>query len=559
MRRSRSASLLAVIAAMAMVAAGCGRSDRSTTATTARTEEVPVGGTLVVGAEQEPDCVDWIGSCSGSSWGFWSMNVTTMPHAFDVVMRNGSPLYEPSSLLTGAPEVSRGDRPTVTYHINPRAVWSDGTPITSRDFRYTWDQVANGSDVYDRTGYDHITGVDDSRPDTAVVMFKDGYADYKSLFGTQYGIWPAHILTGRDRDRLTANGYTWSGGPWKIERWDKGQQWSLIRNDAFWGPKPKLDKIVFKLISDTSAEFQAFKAGEVMVTYPQPQLDVVDQIAAGLPGTEHKYNADTGNAEALWMNQDRAPFNDKAFRQAIAYSLDRDAVVDRLFGRLGVSRALNTFTAPIVRRFAQLDAFSQFRKDLARVTEIMTGAGWRKGADGLWLKAGRKALFLWKTTAGNKRRELTQQVVQQQLREAGFDVRINNARAGDLFGDILPKGAFQMALYANVLTSPYPSGCNLFCSKNIPTAATRFSGNNWTRTKIPELDPLLQKVEVLLDESAAQEANRRGDRILADNLVSLPLDPLPNILLWNSRVVGPVQDNPVTGPFVYADRWGLKP
>ena len=87
-----------------------------------------------------------------------------------------------------------------------------------------------------------------------------------------------------------------------------------------------------------------------------------------------------------------------------------------------------------------------------------------------------------KTTTGNKRRELTEQILQQELKEAGFTMTINNQRSGDLFGDQLPKGDFQIALYAQVLTSLYPSGCNLFCSKNIPTAANQFSGNNWTRT-----------------------------------------------------------------------------
>ena len=60
---------------------------------------------------------------------------------------------------------------TVTYKINPKAVWSDGEPITSTDFKYTWDQIVNGKDIYDPTGYTQIESVDDTNPKVAVVTF----------------------------------------------------------------------------------------------------------------------------------------------------------------------------------------------------------------------------------------------------------------------------------------------------------------------------------------------------------------------------------------------------
>ena len=120
----------------------------------------------------------------------------------------------------------------------------------------------------------------------------------------------------------------------------------------------------------------------------------------------------------------------------------------------------------------------------------MTGDGWAKGADGIWAKGGVRATIEFKTTAGNKRRELTQQIVQEQAKNAGFEITINNAKAGDLFGQILPKGDYQLALYAQVLTNLEPGNCSLFCSKNIPTEANGNVGQNWQRVNIPELDTL---------------------------------------------------------------------
>ena len=71
----------------------------------------------------------------------------------------------------------------VTYNINPDAVWTDGEPITSTDFKYTWEQIATGTDIYDTTGYNNIESVDDTDPSVAVVTYATPYAGWKGLFG----------------------------------------------------------------------------------------------------------------------------------------------------------------------------------------------------------------------------------------------------------------------------------------------------------------------------------------------------------------------------------------
>ena len=555
--RTRSWRMGVVLIVMALVAGACGGDDDDEGAQpgTTQAQEVPTGGTLVFGAEQEGDCMDWMGSCAGASWFGWTVSFITMPRAYSVEKAGSGWAARPTSLLIGEAQLTASPKQVVTYRINPQAKWSDGTPITSKDFRFTWEQVARGTDIYDRTGYEKIESVDDSRPDTAVVTFREPFADWKTtLFGGQFGIYPSHLV--RDHSEIK-DGYTWSGGPWKLDHWTKGNEWVLVRNDNYWGEKPKLDRVVFRLIPDTSAEFQAFKAGEVLGIYPQPQLDAIDQITAGLPGAKAQYTDQTGNAEALWMNNGRPPFDDVNVRTAIAYAIDRDTIVNRLFGGVGITKSMQTVTAPILSPFASANAFATYKRDLAKVNEFMTKAGWTRGGDGIWTKGGQPATFEFKTTAGNRRRELTQQILQQQLREAGFTVTINNQRSNDLFGSQLPQGDFQMALYANVLTSFYPSNCNLFCSKNIPTAENGFSGNNWTRTRHPDLDTHYGTVETELNEATAQAANKRGDDVLAQQVAILPLDPLPNILLTSEKIVGPVEDNPIQGPFWHMAQWGL--
>jgi len=557
---------LCVLFASALVVSAC--SDDKKTTTTAsgsnsgssESVNVPQGGTLTVGAEQEPDCFDWMGSCGGSSWGYWMAGVQTMPRSYDSVNNNGNYSYAPNIMLTGEAQVETSPVQKLTYHISPKAVWSDGQPITSTDFKYTWDQVANAPSIYDRTGYQDIESVDDSDPATAVVTFKQGhsFADWKgTLFGGQFGIYPSHLLQGKDRNAEVKNGYTWSGGPW-IANWEQGSQITLTPNPKWYGPPAKLDKVIFKIQADTSAEFQAFKAGETTVIYPQPQLDAVDQINAGLPDTNQSITANTANAEAFWFNNGKPPFDDVAVRKAFAFAIDRDAIVDALFGKLGVHTALQYFNnGPITEQFSDTNAFGIYKKDLNQVQSILSGAGYTKGGDGIWAKNGQPLAFSIQSTQNNKRRELTEQILQQQLKDAGMQLTIQNQKSGDLFGDVLPKGDFQVALYAGVLTSLSPVTYNQMFSGNIPTADNQFTGNNWTRTNIASLDPLSQTVNQDLSDSNREAANKQADKIEADNAVTLPLDPLPNILLWSKKVVGPLGDNAVFGPFFNINEWGV--
>ena len=560
-RNRRLLALIAMLLGFALLAAACGDDDSGSegntdSESTDGDEEVPSGGDLVIGAEQEPDCTDWISSCGGSSWGFWMMGQSTMPRTFDAIFEDDKWVYTPNIMLDGEPEIVTEPKQVVTYTISEDADWNDGEPITSTDFKYTWDQIKNGTDIYDTSGYRNIESVDDSDPKVAVVTFETPFAGWRGLFGGGFGIYPSHLLEGQDRNAIMASGYDFSGGPWIIQEWNKGVEVVLVPNDAYYGDVPKLDSVTFRFVTDTAAEFQAYTAGEVDAIYPQPQLDVIDAIEGGIEGNSH-YTADTGNLEALWLNNSKFPFDSLAVRQAFAYSLDRDAIVEALFGGIGIDTASQNLNPPIMAQYTDVEAFSGYTLDLEKVDELMTGDGWTKNGEGFWEKGGQQADIQFITTTGNARRELTQQIVQEQAAEAGFKITLANQEAGTFFGETLPNGDYQMGLYAQVLTTLDPNTCTLFCSANIPSEANEFSGQNWQRVNIPEADPLMAAVDNDLDEEVRASSGKEADAILAENAVSIPMDPLPNILLWSDAVVGPVEDNPILGPFWRMNEWGV--
>jgi peptide/nickel transport system substrate-binding protein len=543
---------------LALVAVACSSSKKNaaspttaagSSASSTTVASVKQGGDIVLGAEQEPDTMDWISSDAGAAWGVYTVETNTMPRAYDYTDDG----YKPSILLTGAATLVTSPAQVVTYHINPKAVWSDGQPITSTDFKYTWDQIANGSDIYDKTGYDQITGVDDSDPHTAVATFKSNFPDWRDLFGGFYGIFPSHLLEGKDRDATMKDGYTFSGGPWKLDHWTKGVETKLVPNPMYWDKKPNLNSITFKLESDTAAEQAAYQSGQVSAVYPQAQPG--QEKLKGLPDTS--FDAISGlSYEGLWFNTTKAPLDSLKVRQALAYATDRDAIVKQLFAPVQPDiKRIDSFMTPAFGSAYTTD-FSQYSPvNLGKVNDMMTSDGWAKGADGIWAKAGKKAELEIKSTTGNKRRELTEQILQSQWKDAGFTLVVNNEKSSVLFGQDAPKGNFQIALYAQVPPDNDPNFCTTWCTKNIPSAANNNSGQNWTRlANVKAIDDPWTAVDSELDNSKRLDEVHAGSQALADNVPGLPVDPFPDIIVVNTAKVG----GPITHDFAYGPWWNLQ-
>lgn len=557
MKQRRSRGLLLVLVSMALVAAACGKSS-STSASSGTATSVPVkqGGDAVVAAEQEPDCMDWIGSCAGASWGTWTVEVNTMPRAYDFTDKS---VYAPSNVLTGPATLVTSPAQVVTYHINPKAVWSDGQPITSTDFWYTWDQIAHGQNIYDKTGYSQIASVDHTDPATAVVTFSSPFVDWQSLFSGFYGIFPSHLLQGKDRDALMKNGYTFSGGPWLLDHWTKGAEIKLVPNPRYWGKKPNLASLTFKFITDTAAEQQAVKSGQVLASYPQAQPG--QEALKGLPGIY--FDAVSGlSYEGLWFNVTKAPLNSKAVRQALAYATDRNAIVSQLFAPIqpDIKPIQSMFTPAFGKAYST--PFAKYTLDLNQVNTLMTGDGWAKGADGIWAKGGQKANLELKTTTGNKRRLLTAQILQNEWKEAGFNLTLTPEKASVLFGQDLPSGNFQIGLYAQTPSDNDPGQCVIWCSKNIPSAANGNNGENFDRINDPNLDKPWLDADTNLNQDQRIQDAIQGQAVLAEDVPALPLDPFPDIVIVNSDKIGTesgtFKHNFALGPFVYANEWYLK-
>ncbi len=526
-----------------MVTAGC-RASAPPPPPAEAPEPVVKGGTLVVGAFQEPACADWLAACGNSSWGSDMMANQTLPRPFDLVSGD----YRPGAVLAGEPTLDPSPPQRVTYRIDPRAVWSDGQPIDASDFRYTAEQIKATTPAAT-----FIDSVDDRDPKAAVVTFRQPTAAWRDSIRF---VLPRHVLEGKDRGAEMRDGYRFSGGPWLIDHWTKGQEIKLVPNPLYWGTKPNLDAVVFKVILDSSAYQAAYKTGQLDMIFVQGAQPETAELRT-LPDTH--FEASVGiTFEFAMFNTAKPPLDSKAVRQALAYATDRDALVTQASGALvpGI-KPTQAFISPSNQAW-YTEPFKRYTRDLAKVAQLMTADGWAKGADGVWAKSGARAVIELNTATGNHRRELAEQILQSQWKEAGFATTVNNAPFSVLNGEWLGRGTFQAAIYGFAPSTPDPNRCGTFCSRNIPTEATRFQGNNAGRISSPALDEAWGAVEQELDVVKRRELHRRAQDVLADEVPALPISPVVDVIVYNAtKVGGPVKASPL-GAFGALNEWYCK-
>ena len=580
--------LLAVLLAFGLVAAACGDDDdgdaeggTDTPDTTAAPEEdgdgtdtttegteapattaAPEGGTggdIILAVEQWPECLNPNTSCANASWLSWSVHVHTMARAMELDASNS---FVPSPVLTEEPTTDNGGLVvnddgtfTLTFSINPDAVWSDGTPITSTDFLFTWQSVMNTTGTLSTVGYEVITGVDDSDPASAVITFAEPYAPWPDLFGgtTRY-LLPAHMQPAWDpADPTTADiADLWnelteiSGGPWLQESWGPEQN-ILVPNENYWVEDriPLVDRVIMVPRTDTDTEIASLQSGEAMAAWPQPFPGARDRLVgditfAGGGGTF---------MEGLWINQltpDRAFELTTALRQAIAYSLDRQQIADTALGSIIDSPEVLQCAGwnPTFGEWCDSTDFEQYVQDEAMVTQLLESDGWtRPDPAGLWEKDGQQLILQINTTSGNARREDVQALLSEMTAPFGIGWEVVNYEAGELFQNRLPVLNFgPVALFANS-TSPDPSVVPLYDINGIPTEENGFTGQNYTAWAHQEGSDLAHAIDREVDPDARLELVQQLGDLVAEEVPWIPLYLLPNLLAWRTDMLtGPIDE-----------------
>lgn len=504
-------------------------------------EEGQTGGSVVFAAEQWPECLNPVTSCANASWLTWSVTAHILPRLMEL---DADGTYRASPVLTEAPSLENGmiteDPFTVTFRLRDDAVWSDGTPMTSEDIRFTWRAVMDTTGTLSTAGFDLITDVATPDAQTAVVSFEENYAPWSDLFGggTGFFLKSDEFESTNVADEML-DAIPWSGGPWVLQSWG-GEEAILVRNENYWDAEriPLLEQVTFVPREDTDTEIIALQTGEVSAIFPQPSPGVNERLSQeGIDFTI----AGGVVFEGLWPNQQspQSPIlAEQAVREALAFAIDRQEIFDTVMGPIYPEGEVLQCAGwvPTVGEWCG-DEFADVVQDFDRAEQILTDAGWARNADGVWEKDGAPLVIEWNTVAGNRRREDVQALVQEQVADFGIRFEINNFDAGELFQNRLPTLDFGMGLYAQV-ASPDPSVTTLYDRANIPSEENGFSGQNnlaWDSETVTELVRLSDRQLIL--EERLETIGRIGAEVRAD-MAWIPLYQLPNLTAWRSDQLG---------------------
>jgi peptide/nickel transport system substrate-binding protein len=187
----------------------------------------------------------------------------------------------------------------------------------------------------------------------------------------------------------------------------------------------------------------------------------------------------------------------------------------------GQQPVADSFLSPLDRGYAT--DIPHYRYDPERATALLEAAGWTAQPKGPRLDANGNRLALeLMTTAGNRSRELVEQVLQSQWRRIGVEIRIRNEPARVFFGETLRHRQFQLAMYAWI-SSPENVPRSILHSSEIPAPANAFAGQNLAGFSSPEIDRIIDALEIELDANKRRSLWAEAQRLYATELPSLPL------------------------------------
>ncbi|MDB4866478.1 MAG: peptide transporter substrate-binding protein [Cohnella sp.] len=417
--------------------------------------------------------------------------------------RNANVTVEPWSLATELPTVS-ADGKTYTIKLKSTPKWSDGQPVNADDLIYFINTVKNpaagspGISSFDKV--DKLNKIDDQ---TVEIVLKQVYAPFLNALVT--GIVPAHILKDVPLKDLQKNAYgidpakTVTNGPWKWTEWTQGQHITLDADPNYWGEKkPHIAKIIYKQYADQNTEVQAIIKGDTQMTeaIPVTQIEAVKKSAnlsvILAPGPQYEYLG--FNFKDANFPDKYSPFKGQKTRQAIAYAINRQGMVDNVLK--GTGKLMNSPFLP--GSWADPgDAATNYTYDAEKAKSLLKEDGWVAGKDGILAKDGHKFSFELQYNAGNSRREQVAAVIQQNLKDVGIEVTPKGIDFATWIDQNVTPGKFPALLLSWSLNNPDPDGESIFSSKYFPP-----TGQNSGWYKNTKLDDLWVKGQQTVDKTA---------------------------------------------------------
>lgn len=320
-------------------------------------------------------------------------------------------------------------------------------------------------------------------------------------------------------------------GPWMVESYTKDQQAVFVINPNYWGEKPKLSKIVLKVIPDPQTRVLALKSGEVDLAGGQMSNIPLESLQSLTKDSKLELKRTEGTTSYfLIFNYNNEFFQDVRIRKAINFAINKKVMVDSLLGGVGKpAHGLFQFTVPYVTKSNN----KGYSYDINKARELLAEAGWKDtNGDGIVDKNG-KSLKVSLTLQNVEYPEWKPmcEAIQGDLAKAGIQVNLKMLECAAYYDEIWKSKGYEIIIYRTYSDSWNPHGflASLFhAAKDKPAVA-------WSD---PKLELLIDKVLSTMNETERQKIYDEIFQMIYEQAMCVPLYYPEEIMAVNSRVQG---------------------
>jgi peptide/nickel transport system substrate-binding protein len=308
------------------------------------------------------------------------------------------------------------DGKTYTIELRSDIKWHDGQPFTAEDVKFTIETVQNPRNHSGlRKDLIHIRAVEIVDPMTVRIHLDKPFAPLLSKL--RIGLIPKHALEGKDFNTDEFNSVRPIGtGPFKLKEWKRGEYFVLEANMDFYDGRPRLDQVIYKFLPDPNVRLVQLKKGEVDVAEITPR-----QVAAIKPDDDVGLEVvDTADYRVMMFNLRDPLFQDVRVRQAIQYATDRKALVQGALLGYGYPAY-----GPLQFNWISATDRAFHDNDLKKSEDLLTSSGWIRGADGIFIRNGKKLSFPLTAPANDPVRQDLAMLLADQLSRAGIEAKVH--------------------------------------------------------------------------------------------------------------------------------------
>jgi peptide/nickel transport system substrate-binding protein len=460
-------------------------------------------------------------------------------------------------LATQVPSQQNGgissDGKVLTYHLDPRAKWQDGVPLTSADVKFTYEAIINPRTASPlRTGYDRIAHLETPDAHTVRILLTAPFAPaVADLFpnGAQGSILPKHLLQRyADLNRVDFATHPIGSGPYHLEAWHHGSNIIFRANREYFRGAPKIERLVWQIVPDDQTMLNKLRTHELdLATNVYPYAyetlgKILGMHADMVPATYHW--------EHLIFNCRKDPVDDRRVRLALAYTMDPQTIYRKIYRGYGTLGP--TDQNPLSQWYNK--HLGYYPHDIARANALLEEAGWHRAGNGIRIKAGKPLTLTFVTTAANRTREVVGVLLQNQWKQVGVDLQIKVFPPSTLFamatnGGIIQSGRYDVALFAYFDRNADPDDINTIGPGKIPPG-----GSNFSFYRNPEVGRLQEAALVTYDVAARKRLYDRIQKILIADVPEYTLNWMAEIDITADRLHG-FRPVPVGSDFWNAAEW----